>query len=127
MKPFDLTLAKSGHPIVTREGRPARFIAHVPEVANRATRVIVSVDEGNDLYSLKTYFESGKYIEGEENGDDLFHPTKKKSGWINLFAPALNKPDVYPSAEVWSARGYAETAGKMQDNYITTIEIHWEE
>ena len=126
MKPFNLDLAKSGHPIVIRAGRPARFIAHVPEVANSATRVIVSVDEGNGLYSLKTYFESGKYIDGEENGDDLLHPVVKKSGWINLFA-AIDNPDTRLGSKVWKSREYAEMSGKPQRGYITTIEIHWEE
>jgi len=127
MKPFDLTLAKSGHPIVTRAGRPARFIAHVPDTTNPATRLVVIIDE-EDNKLLRTYFESGEYnFDGEESKDDLFHPVVKKSGWINLFAPALNKPDVYPSSKVWNTREYAEAAGKMQVNYITTIEIHWEE
>lgn len=127
MKPFNLALAKFGCPIVTRAGRPVRFIAHAPEITNLGAQVIVSVDEGHGLHRLLTTFACGKYIDDEETAFDLFHPSTKKSGWINLFAPTLNNPDVRPSAKVWNTREYTETAGKMCDNYITTIEIHWEE
>jgi len=43
MKSFDLDLAKQGHPICTRDGRKAKFIAHVPE-ALECDRLIVLVD-----------------------------------------------------------------------------------
>ena len=31
MKPFDLEAAKRGEPIQCRDGRPVKFIGHVPE------------------------------------------------------------------------------------------------
>ena len=43
MKPFDLEAAKAGAPIVTRDGRPAKFIAHVAE-AHPSQRLLVLID-----------------------------------------------------------------------------------
>ena len=43
MKPFDLEAAKAGAPIVTRDGRPAKFIAHVAEV-HPNHRLLVLID-----------------------------------------------------------------------------------
>lgn len=51
MKPFDLEAAKRGEPIVTRDGRKAKFIAHVPE-ANKDSQVVFLV--GSDLYIRQT-------------------------------------------------------------------------
>ena len=55
MKPFDLEAAKAGAPIVTRDGRPAKFIAHVAE-AHPSQRLLVLIDG-----TVHTKFESGKY------------------------------------------------------------------
>lgn len=43
MKPFNLEKAKQGKPIQTRDGRKARFVAHVPEVVS-VDRVIAVVE-----------------------------------------------------------------------------------
>lgn len=52
MKPFDLEAAKRGEPIVTRDGREAKFIAHVPEATNEYNRVVFLVE--GDLYVRPT-------------------------------------------------------------------------
>lgn len=41
MRPFDLEAAKRGEPIVTRDGRPAKFVAHVPEADDREVVCLV--------------------------------------------------------------------------------------
>ena len=48
MKPFDLEAAKRGEPIVTRDGRKAKFIAHVPE-AKHYQKIVLLMEGG--LYS----------------------------------------------------------------------------
>lgn len=42
-RPFNLEEAKAGHPLITRDGRPAKFVAHVPE-AKDSQHVIVMID-----------------------------------------------------------------------------------
>ena len=45
MKPFDLEAAMSGEPIVTRDGRKAKFVVHVPEAKNDQ-QVVLLVEGG---------------------------------------------------------------------------------
>ena len=80
MKPFDLEAAKRGEPIMTRDGREAKFIAHVPEAA--AAQQIVYLVEGE----IKT-----NWVTGERNKDvryttDLFMAPKKRTVWVNLYS-----------------------------------------
>ena len=83
MKPFDLEAAKAGAPIVTRDGRPARFIAHVGE-AQPSQRLVVLIDGG-----VYTKFEDGSYLgrpgRGGETGNDLFMAPTKRAVWVNLY------------------------------------------
>lgn len=69
MKPFNLEAAKRGEPIVTRDGRKARFIAHVPE-AGEAYRVVVYIEDHIDVQS---YYEDGRYTSEmvSEHCDDI--------------------------------------------------------
>ena len=46
MKPFDLEAAKAGAPIVTRDGRSAKFIAHVAEARNKYQDALVKLANG---------------------------------------------------------------------------------
>ena len=65
-KSFSLDDAIASHPLITRAGQPAKFIAYVPE--NEATnQVIVSVSK-----LTKNYYPDGKYVQFAEDGNDLF-------------------------------------------------------
>ena len=81
MKPFDLEAAKAGAPIVTRDGRPAKFIAHVAE-AHPSQRLLVLIDG-----TVHTKFESGKYAASPAHvsDNDLFMAPVKRTVWINLY------------------------------------------
>lgn len=83
MRPFDLEAAKRGEPIITRDGREAKFIAHVPE-AKEEHRVIVLV-ERNPLPAHET----GEYFDirvGESKNDLFMAPKKRKvAGWVNVY------------------------------------------
>lgn len=79
MKPFDLEAAKRGEPIVTRDGREAKFIAHVPE-ARPSYRTVVLI--GGETFSL---WDSGYYWESTRNSpNDIFMAPKKKTVWVNF-------------------------------------------
>jgi hypothetical protein len=80
MKPFDLEAAKRGTPIITRDGRKVKFIAHVPE-ATLNHRVVV-------LYGdvIRTFPDSGKYYSSDhESVLDLFMAPRKRTVWVNLY------------------------------------------
>lgn len=69
MKPFDLEAAKRGEPLITRDGRPAKFVAYVPE-ADGSHCVVVFID-GTKIPMILT--KSGKFYDTDvENGADLF-------------------------------------------------------
>ena len=82
MKPFDLEAAKRGEPIVSRDGREVKFVAHVPE-ANAGHRLVVLCDEV--IYS---HYVDGRYHRDavDESSVDLFMATKKFSVWVNLYS-----------------------------------------
>ena len=81
MKPFDLEAAKAGAPIVTRDGRPAKFIAHVAE-AHPSQRLLVLIDG-----VVHTKFENGKYAASPAHvsDHDLFMAPVKRTVWVNLY------------------------------------------
>jgi hypothetical protein len=81
LKPFDLEAAKRGEPLVTRDGRKAFFIAHVPEV-DRASRVVGRVAGDCTLY---VFYETGRYLEYEERENDLFMATRTVTRWVNFY------------------------------------------
>ena len=81
MKPFDLEAAKAGAPLVTRDGRPAKFIAHVAE-AHPSQRLLMLIDG-----TVHTKFESGKYASSPAHvsDNDLFMAPIKRTVWVNLY------------------------------------------
>lgn len=81
MKPFNLEAAKAGAPIVTRDGLPAKFIAHVAE-AQPSQRLVVLIDGG-----VYTKFESGEYSKSPAyvSPNDLFMAPVKRTVWANVY------------------------------------------
>ena len=81
MKPFDLEAAKAGAPIVTRDGRPAKFIAHVAE-AHPGQRLLVLVGG-----AVCKSFEDGRHlsISGGDSEYDLFLAPTKRTVWVNVY------------------------------------------
>ena len=69
MKPFDLELAKQGHPVCTRNGLPARIICFNARGVNSPIIALVEEDDDETPYSFPV---NGKfYVEGAEDGMDL--------------------------------------------------------
>lgn len=85
MKPFDLEAAKRGDPLVTRDGNPARFIAHVPE-ARPGWRVVVMI-EGQDCPSCRHDDGMLMHFSGGTSGD-IFMAPKKRLVWVNMYESA---------------------------------------
>lgn len=81
MKPFDLEAAKRGEPIVTRDGRAAKFIAHVPELN---FPVLVLLDVG--LWQARKDGTSNVGVHV-----DLFMAPKKRTVWVNLYRSAFRE------------------------------------
>ena len=81
MKPFNLEAAKAGAPIVTRDGRPAKFIAHVAE-AHPNQRLLVLVDGDVHIRFDNGQFDSSSDVMSDH---DLFMAPVKRTVWVNLY------------------------------------------
>lgn len=80
MKPFDLEAAKAGKKLVTRDGREARFVAHVPE-CGVANRVLAYISGQRAIFD---FYESGKFATSE-SAHDLFMAPERITRYVNLF------------------------------------------
>ena len=72
-KKFDLEKAKAGEPIITRDGRPARFIAHVPDAIYKSERLIVLVNR-----CMQGRYIGGNATTDRESGGDIVMAPKPK-------------------------------------------------
>lgn len=81
-EPFDLARAMAGEPIVTRDGRKARFVAHVPEAEDHK---VVAFVEGQGVAT--SFCETGHiYSHNHEHGIDLLMaPKPKRTVWVNVW------------------------------------------
>lgn len=123
MKEFNLELAKAGHPVQTRDGRPARIICfdrideYYPIIA------LIKNDEHKEE-QCNSYTKDGKcYAYSSNNPDDLIMVSTKKEGWVNIYHSSIYVAGVSNAYET------KEDAlkGKSEEGYINTIKIEWEE
>ena len=124
MKEFDLEKAKAGHPVCTRDGRPARILCFdakgIPEP------IIALIDKGS-YEMLETYRHNGKYLDVNMDEHDLMMAGEKKEGWVNIYKGPIKhiyRSGVYDTFEM--AYAAAEKGGNF-DNYVATTKIEWEE
>ena len=66
--PFNLEAAQAGAKLVTRDGREARFIAHVPEAKDGSRVVVMIVGEKNPSF----YYDDGRFFNFTQCGFDIF-------------------------------------------------------
>ena len=127
MKPFDINLAKQGHPVCTRDGRPARVICwdcknHMGEDDTPIVALVQLSDGGEYPYC---YYENGLFTDRHTDKRDLMMASQKHEGWVNIYQYTAGHYStgqcVYKNEEdaVHSCKGVAA--------YITTAKIEWEE
>jgi hypothetical protein len=112
LKPFDLKLAVEGHPIQTRDGRPAKFIAHVPET--REEDQVVCLIEG----LVCSRFDTGLQYVSNPSPNDLFMAPVTHTKWLNIY-PSVKYTYAYSTKEL-----AAENAGPDR---IACIQITYTE
>jgi hypothetical protein len=80
-RPFDLEAAKRGEPLVTRDGRKARFVGYVPEALHGP---VVAYIEGETM--IYEYSATGRADDGINTVGDLFMAPKppRKAMWLKL-------------------------------------------
>lgn len=122
MKPFDIELAKAGHPVCTREGEPVRIVCY--DRNNTKYPIMALIDKG-EYENYCSYTIEGKFSNNQEEiGNDLFMSPVKKEGWINVYKnggkACTHSTDIHPSKEAaWNCR--------CTEYYLDTVKIEWEE
>lgn len=122
-KPFDLEAAKRGEPLITRDGKSAKFIAHVPEAVVDARIVSLCEDQVPRLYC-----EGGRYDLYRETVFDLFMAPKKIKKFVNVYMNS--KGDI--TAGLYDSSITADADARFRSmvgmaSRITCVEVEFEE
>lgn len=127
MKQFSLDeyLKNPQRRIVTRKGASVRIIC-TDKVCNKkvSQKPIIALVDFGDREIVYPYSSDG--ISSSSLPElDLFFASEKKEGWVNVYRhPDLEYPScvcIYPTYEE------AVSHGKIQEGYVTTTKIEWEE
>lgn len=112
--PFDLQAAKAGSPIVTRDGRTVRFLAHVPEAVSNVQ--VLAYIQGED--GAREFSASGKARPHSGEALDLFMaPKEKKVRYLNIMANNLDK-------YAYHSRHYA-TKEEAEETAKISSQVKW--
>lgn len=120
MKEFNLELAKAGHTVQTRDGRPARIIDYNRKYSIYRIVALIELDKKEEVQFYT--------VNGEFNGEhchplDLVMVSTKKEGYINLYkSSGITTIGNY----IYESEQEAKNDG-WEEVYITTIKIEWEE
>ena len=121
LKPFDIQKAREGKPVCLRNGKKARIICF--DVKNSDYPIIALVENG--IHEAVICFNERGITRIHSSGYDLMMAPERKTGWINLIS-AEDGPHVY-CAEIYPTEMEAIAEVVDNKNYITTIQINWEE
>lgn len=80
MKPFDLTRALAGDPVITRDGRQVTELHHFKTAKNQNNGVFAIIDG-----EAFTFDYNGKYLAISSHIMDLFMAPKKRTIWVNVY------------------------------------------
>lgn len=119
MKEFDLAKAKSGAPVCTRDGKPARIICWD---ANNPDYPIVALVGGDDIEDVEIYTDDGFWLRDKVNdGKDLVMAPVKHEGWV-----IIDKGSCF--SEIHESKEKAmEFAEREEYDYTAIAHIEWEE
>ena len=123
MKQFNLDeyLKNPSRKVVTRDGRGVRIKC---TDAKGGHPVIGLVDRG-DYEAPKSFTKDGRLWDNTENNhNDLFFASEKHEGWITLFRD--KNMNLYMS-NPFKSEETAINFGRIQDTFIKTFKIEWEE
>lgn len=79
MKPFNLELAKQGHPVMTRDGKPVRILCFDKQGTSYP---LVGLVKNRQCEEMETYDTDG--FSGCGGDSNLVMAPVKKSGWIDM-------------------------------------------
>ena len=126
MEQFSLEkyLANPSRKVVTGDGRKVKILC----TNRKSPYPIVALVENHDSNTedVYSYRENGLYSlcsQSEEN--NLFFAPEKHTGWINVYRNS-DSGHTYAGV-VYDSKEDAEKRKVIDENYVTTIKIEWEE
>ena len=126
MEKFSLEkyLANPSRKVVTRDGRNAKIISTDMNCENYPIVALVQICDKYYTEKVNIYTENGELDIERPYSDDLFFAPEKHEGWINVYRN--NDSHTYAGA-VYDSKEDAEKRKVIDENYVTTIKIEWEE
>ena len=132
MEQFSLEkyLANPSRKVVTRAGNSVRIIC-TDRKANKedpSRKVVGLVDIGYGEEEVETWDEKGNHFHENtytKSSIDLFFAPETHEGWINVYRYS-DGGHAYAGA-VYDSKEDAEKRKTIDENYVTTIKIEWEE
>lgn len=127
LKPFSLELAKQGHPVVTRDGRPVRIICFDRKDSEYNQPIVgLMCHDTNDIEDMESFNVDGRYnvTEGDTRYD-LFMAPRKVTKWVNFF----RQGEVVQCGYAHDSKEIAEKeAGpdNKRDNYLGAFPVEIE-
>lgn len=106
--------------VVTRDGRNVTI--HCTNYAHK--RSIIAEIEGTD--TSESFAGDGKYYTYGLSKNDLFFAQIKHEGWVNVYR-VTDAEIMSFGGVVYTSREEAEKAGKLENYYVATAKIEWEE
>ena len=126
MEQFSLEkyLANPSRKVVTRDGRRVRIICTNRRDLNFP--IITLIENKSGLGETTIYYtKDGKFYINGSTDFDLFFAPETHEGWINVYRYS-DGGHAYAGA-VYDSKEDAEKRKTIDENYVTTIKIEWEE
>ena len=128
-KPFNIDQARAGHPVCTRDLRPARIVCDNMSDGISKDNILALVSETDGSETAYAYNRDGTFMgAGEQYRLDLQLATVKKTGWINIYRDSVLNTTM---AEEYIYD--TEKEAKRHDSndpsveILDTVKIEWEE
>ena len=126
MEQFSLEkyLANPSRKVVTRDGRNARIICTDRRDLNFPIIALIENISGGGEKAC-SYTKDGRHYTDCSDSFDLFLAPETHEGWINVYRYS-DGGHAYAGA-VYDSKEDAEKRKTIDENYVTTIKIEWEE
>ena len=119
-KPFDLSRAKLGEPVITRDGRKARIVCF----DKKGTYPLVALVEMGDYENTFSFKNDGCFAAEANNESDLFMAPVKRTVWVNVY----KVEQAFTTGQiVYSNKQTAEQTADEGDNYLGAYPIEIED
>ena len=126
MEQFSLEkyLANPSRKVVTRNGRNVRIVCTDMKYKLYPILALEEIPDDNSEY-VYAFTKDGNYEIDDLSIHDLFFAPEKHEGWINVYRHS-DGGHAYAGA-VYDSKEDAEKRKIIDENYVTTIKIEWEE